>query len=781
MKKKLCVLFALLLGGTAAFFSSCAGSGDVDDPIPIEDVVDNGDVTQDCLQDAKWIWCGEQENNMWVNARKEFYLSRVPQTAVAKIAVCDKYYLYINGKEVVLDGSLKRGQTPTTGYIDSVDIAPYLVKGENVIALKAWYWGRQAEGTSTSHTFTEAGGILFGCNVAYRHIVSDDSWKVERDNGYKNGEEVPETKPRLPEYNIYYNAQDGISDEWKQSSFDDFSWKKATVKEEYSESGSSVYGNLVDREIPLFRFGQEEPYTNADRFEEVTFDRKKSYNLTLPKDMMINPCLTVDAKAGAIITIEPDNAILTNNKYTYVCRDGVQSFEFLGWLSGNSMKYTFYASDSAPITVKSLTYRASGYDCDVTGSFTVTGENSDFYNTLFTMCTDTQYICMRDTFMDCPDRERTQWLGDVATQIRQVVYCMDENAYPLFEKGLKQLVGFRKDGAFLTIAPSEEFTELPSQALAGLPAVWDYYLYTGRKEAIDIVYEAYEEYLSLWSFENGMVNIRKANWVQDEWYDADEANIDRFLLENALYYYACSSLEKMSVVLGVTMNAALNERMDAIAANFQTYWTEDGYKTQNKKTPDERVNAIAVLAGLAREDKYDAITQLLTTEYRCGTYFESFVLQALGEMGKTEEMLVRIENRYQNMVESNLKNGVNTIWEYWMMNKGTYNHAWAASPLLALPKYIAGIRPTSAGYETYDIVPDRNAFEGMNVTVPTVIGSIELQATKGRLSLTLPKGGARLVLKGVEQATVEGGTVTKTQDGVVISFEKSGAYEITFR
>ena len=100
MKKKLCVLFALLLGGTAAFFSSCAGSGDVDDPIPIEDVVDNGDVTQDCLQDAKWIpmadivkapYCINEENGTILY----FYCQKGYQSEIAAKCVAEAGFEHV--------------------------------------------------------------------------------------------------------------------------------------------------------------------------------------------------------------------------------------------------------------------------------------------------------------------------------------------------------------------------------------------------------------------------------------------------------------------------------------------------------------------------------------------------------------------------------------------------------------------------------------------------------------------------------------------------------------
>ena len=73
--------------------------------------------------------------NKWIAFRKDFSLKSVPKSALARIAVDSKYWLWINGELVVFEGQLKRGPNPSDSYFDEVDIAPYLKKGENKLAL----------------------------------------------------------------------------------------------------------------------------------------------------------------------------------------------------------------------------------------------------------------------------------------------------------------------------------------------------------------------------------------------------------------------------------------------------------------------------------------------------------------------------------------------------------------------------------------------------------------------------------------------------------------------
>ena len=90
---------------------------------------------------AKWIWDDTNQGNTWMNFRKKITLDSVPESVIANIAAESRYWLYINGKMVVFEGSLKRGINLKDGYYDEVEIAPYLKAGENTIAVLVWYWG----------------------------------------------------------------------------------------------------------------------------------------------------------------------------------------------------------------------------------------------------------------------------------------------------------------------------------------------------------------------------------------------------------------------------------------------------------------------------------------------------------------------------------------------------------------------------------------------------------------------------------------------------------------
>ncbi len=689
------------------------------------------------LKDAKWIWTDDTDNNVWIDLVKTFTLDAVPESAPCEIAVENRYRLWVNDTLVVYDGGLKRGPNPEDGYFDRVDLAPYLGKGENTIHAKAWFWGVKEE--SYSSVPLEKPGFLFGLDLGGSVLVSDDTWLAARDSAFLDdsqpGYGVTQPNSRLPEYNIYYDA----------SAASEPVYAGAVVRGGY---GDAPWNALHLRPIPMFpEFGLTD-YTNSADYTDYTAAADESITLRAAYNAQLAPYLSVSAPAGQQITITTESTRQGGEasvRVTYVTKEGEQEFEAPAWMSGQFITYTIPAGTM----VRRLAYRESGYGTEIAGAFSM---NSDFFDTLWEMGVRTQYVCIRDGFMDCPDRERAQWTGDATTQLRQMLYCMDENVYPLYRKFIGQKVSWVTTGGkgglndlLPTVVPiSNEFYELPAQEMAGIIGVWDYYTYTGDSSVIHLMYEPALNYLNLWRLGNdGLVKHKTGKGLTD-WQDTGSNKVDTKVQENALYYWALSTVRKMAAVLGED-TAEIDERLSLVREGYQNLWMDGtGYSTTGD--PDERGNAFAVLSGLAPKEYYDTIRTVLTTAEKASTYTEAYVLQALCEMGYVSDAMDRMERRYGNMVQRNLETGMTTLWEYFEEGQGTYNHAWAASPVYILSEYVGGVRPTSAGYRTYEIAPDFSRSGSVSVTVRTAIGTVSAEANAdGTMLLNLPEGGAASV------------------------------------
>lgn len=677
---------------------------------------------------AKWIWDKEnlKEKNVWMCFSKNVTLDKIPDELIAHISADSKYWLYINGENVVFEGSVKRGPDKNSGYYDSVDIAPYLKKGENAICALVWFWDDE---TSYSYCSSGQGGFLFEAIGENISILSDKSWKAKRNSAYIDSPLYPPNY-RIPEYSIYFDARKDIGD-WTSIAYDTSAWENAT---EQAIGGEGAYGKLYPRGIPFLKDYGLKDYENSDDYENYTVKKLSGEKITvdIPYNAQITPYFKIIAPKGKKIRITTENTLIGAVSTTYITKDGEQEFEALGWFNGEHITYDIPKG----VTIVSLQYRETGYNSSFCGNFKC---DDEFMNSLWQKSLRTLYVTMRDNYMDCPDRERAQWWGDVTNEMIMTMYSMDSNSYLLYQKGVEAMLAHIEDTNVLqTVVPiSGDYFELPVQQLAGIVGFLTYYEYTGDTEFLEKVYDASLNYLKLWEIGgNNLVVHRGGSWDWPDWGD----KADMTAIENAWVYYALSATQRMAEILGKEDDLSfIIQRKETIANGYKTLWTEEGYKSKDVRKPDDRANALAVLSGLAEKEQYETITSALTTTKNSSPYMEYYVLEALCKMGEYEAARDRIKERYEDMVNEDYS----TLWEFWNSWQGTMNHAWSGGPLVIMSKHFAGIAPLEAGYEKVKIDPQYSLSGSMNCTVPSVKGLITLDYKKSAegyiINLTLPE------------------------------------------
>ncbi len=717
---------------------------------------------------AKWIWDKKNisKENVWMCFVKGITLDNTPDELIAHISADSKYWLYINGETVVFEGSVKRGADENSGYYDSIDIAPYLKNGENLICALVWYWDNK---TSYSYKSSGQGGFIFEASDGEITVISDNSWKVRRNPAYIDSSLYPPNY-RLPEYSIYFDARKAT--DWLNIGYEVSEWENAT---EYAKGGEGAYGSLYPRGIPMLKDYGLRDYVNSDDYENYTINKLFGERITvdIPYNAQITPYLKVIAPAGKKIRITTENTLIGAVSTTYITKDGEQEFEALGWFNGEHITYKIPKG----VTVVSLQYRETGYDSEFSGDFKC---DDEFLNSLWQKSLRTLYVTMRDNFMDCPDRERAQWWGDVTSEMLMTMYSLDSNSYLLYQKGVEAMLSLTDEGNVLqTVVPiNGDYFELPVQQLAGIAGFLSYYEYTGDKVFVEKVYTASLDYLKLWEIgEDCLVVHRSGSWDWPDW----GSKADMTAIENAWYYYALSATEEMARLLNDNEGIAfVSERKDAIKKGYSQLWTEGGFKSKDVKRCDDRANALAVLSGLAVEEQYTVITDVLTETQNSSPYMEYYVLEALCKMGKYEEAYKRIKDRYSDMVNEDYS----TLWEFWDSWRGTKNHAWSGGPLVIMSKYFAGITPSEAGYERLEINPQYALSDNMSCTVPSVKGLITVDYKKTEagytVNISIPdtvKADIYVPTKATVNVNSElcykNGEYVNTENGNVEIFEKS--------
>ena len=758
----------------AAFITSLFPSGEltmtafsnnykIPDTIPEYSAISTEEKT---LWDAKWIWDKENltEKNVWMCFNKKVSLKRIPKKLIADISADSKYWLYINGEVVVFEGSVKRGPQKNSGYYDSIDIAPFLKEGENTICALVWFWDNE---TSYSYSSSGQGGFLFEAINEDITIISDKSWKVKRSTAYVDSALYPPNY-RLPEYSIYFDARDAMAD-FLNESYDVSDWENAT---EYSVGGKGAYGKLFPRGIPFLKDYGLKNYENSKDYENYTVTKLFGEKITvnIPYNAQLTPYLKIVAPEGKKIRITTENTLIGAVSSTYITKEGEQEFEALGWFNGENITYDIPKG----VKVISLMYRETGYNSSFCGDFKC---DDEFLNSLWQKSLRTLYVTMRDNFMDCPDRERAAWWGDVTSEMIMTMYSMDANSYLLYQKGVEAMLSHTDDSKVLqTVVPiNGDYFELPVQQLAGITGFLTYYKYTGDKAFLEKVYTPSIDYLKLWEIgENNLVVHRSGSWDWPDW----GKKADMTAIENAWVYYALSATEEMAKILEKDDDIPfITKRKTAIAKGYKTLWTEEGFRSNDVKKPDDRANALAVLSGLAEKEQLDTIKNVLVTTKNSSPYMEYYVLEALCKMGEYEAARDRIKDRYKDMVYEDYS----TLWEFWDSWQGTKNHAWSGGGLVIMSEHFAGITPLEAGYKKIKIDPQYTLCDTISCTVPSVKGLISLNFEKFdenyNINLTIPKG-TKALLYVPDNATVNINSEAYYKDGSYINAESKGEVEI---
>ena len=720
---------------------------------------------------AKWIAAADLPDpilpNLWQVHRKTFDLEKVPVCALARVACDSKYWLYVNGENVVFEGGLKRGPTPYDTYYDVVDLKPFLKKGKNTIAVLHWFFGKQG----FSHVNSGVPGFLFDASTNGEdglNLVSDSSWKsavysavpagitapniTERsskevasrfdlskvasdwreqtDGAYEMTTADPQPNRRLGEWNVRFNAQYDFKGDWKAGDFDDSNWKNAKefglAYDPDAKKPLAPWNYLFLRPSPLFKDWGLHDYLSLT--EETTPDGGLKITCQLPYNLHATPYLKVEAPAGLTIDMRTDD-YMGGSEYNvrgeYVTKDGVQEYESLGWMNGHWMIYTL------PKGVKpiELRYRETGYNTELTSSFNC---DQDFYNRFWKKAERTLYVTMRDSYFDCPDRERSHWWGDAVNELGEAFYAMNRNADAIPRKAFYELARFqRADGTMYSPIPDGNWSkELPAQILATISSagLGVYSFFSGDFTTAEDVYPAIKRYLMIWEFDDdGVIKVRSGDWSWGDWGE----DIDLRALLNCWYALALDEGVFLADRLGdLDGLAEFRSRRERLNQNFnRVFWTGKEYRSPDYKgKTDDRSNAMAVVANFVDQKNYPALFEVFKAEEHASPYMEKYVLQALFLMGYDEYAMIRLQKRFSKMVDCP---DYTTLWEGWGIGAegyggGTTNHAWSGGGLTCIAQYAVGLRPLKPAFEEIVVAPNLGGLKKIDYSAVTNNGKVDV-------------------------------------------------------
>jgi hypothetical protein len=391
---------------------------------------------------------------------------------------------------------------------------------------------------------------------------------------------------------------------------------------------------------------------------------------------------------------------------------------------------------------------------------------------IWDICAYTLHLNSREFFLDGIKRDRWCWSGDAYQSYMA-------NNYLFFDPDLTR----RTIIALLGKPPYEQhINTIADYSMYLIIAANEYYFNTGDKQFIEIYYP---RLLGLYNFiqtrlnESGYVDkIGEDDWIFIDWSDIDKGGA--LCAEQILLWQCRNAMASLSEVCGLDGDGYRRDAEKLKRSIMRDYWREDrgGFVdcyTTGKENITRHANIFAIMYDFVSQKRArkivhsvlenDAITHITTP------YFEFFELCALCKMGKLGAAQKKIESYWGGMVAL----GATSIWEeyipekvgaehyemYGMKYGCSLCHAWGGGPIYLLGRYCLGVYPTSVGYKTYAVEPNRGAYKSIDGRAPLPDGDeVRVKMDSHSCTVTTTRKGGVLKLKGREYPLTAGQPLT---------------------
>lgn len=712
--------------------------------------------------------------------RKRFALVHKPERFVVHVSADNRYRLFVNG-QFVCHGPA-RGDLAHWRF-ESVDLAPYLNSGENVIAAVVWNFAEHMPWAQITH---ETAFLLQGNTEAEALVNTNRSWSVIQNEAYAP---LPVDGRALQAF-IVVGPGDKVEAAkypwgWEREDFDDRHWQGARALEsgtprEMRDGGS--HWMLTPRTIPLLDERLERIPTLA-RASGIAAEKdflagkkplpipaRSAVTLLLDQTHLTTayPELLVSRGKGSVIKIIYAEALVDSlrNKGQ---RDIIAGREILGYhdefYPDGGMQRKFRPLWFRTYRFVQLEIQTAGEELllhDFYGMFTgypfaeqaKFESNEPSLQNIWNVGWRTARLCAGETYYDCPYYEQLQYVGDTRIQALISLYVSGDDR--LMRNAMQQFDDSRiPDGLTASRYPSAVVQIIPPYSLFWIAMIHDYWRHRSDDAFVQSflpgirnVIAWYERYIDATGMLGPMPWWNFADWL-DEWpmgvppgaEDGHSALITLQFIYNL--EYAAQLAEAYQQNAEATHYRMLVQKLKL--AMQKTCWEESRglfADTPEKKTFSEHVNVMAVLVNLIPAEQQKSFMEKLLAEQSLarGTFYYRFYLhQALQQAGMGERYLAML-GPWHDM----LKLGLTTFAEKPEPTRSDC-HAWSASPNYDLLATVCGITPDTPGFATVRIAPQLGALQWINARMPHPRGEIVVALRRyGSNSVqgevTLPEG-----------------------------------------
>lgn len=748
---------------------------------------------------GRWIWLSGQPGLPWRNSyayfRRCFTAGGV---VVIRVAADTRYELHLDGRLV------DRGTAPAVAEYKTFDTHHlHLSPGLHVAALLVHHLGQPC--ATAQHS--RPGLWVEIAPQTGAPVFSDSAWKTLAATSYQQG--LPCMMSHFGFYEV--SDQEKVPAGWNTTGFDDSTWGQAT---EIGRGADLPWFRLIPRDIPLLEsrqisvetliacgayFAGAIPATERESTVAVEMAARGRQVIPSPRVLPLrlaeghtSEFVVVDfgrivtgharlrfrgAGAGQRIDLGYDERLdargLPDVRRNYVhaadrfyLRAGQTELTTFG---GRGFRYLLIDVEAGAggLELTGVAVDERTYPVACAGTFRCSDPALEY---LYQAGLTTTRLCMLDTYVDCPGRERVMWM-DMAVEALCSVY-----GFGVTDLWRRCLFLFAQNparegplaGAIKGFAPCDSEPLLASYTFYYVSSLNDYHWHSGDRTASAALFPTALRQLELarqFTTPEGLINDCWPGWGTFlDWSAMDFGGVSS--CNTAIFIRAHRALAHLARELGdPDLAAQLDARAGQLLAAYRAaFWSPaEGlfvdalYDGRASPVRSQLANVMAIWCGAVSGAAAQAVLDHILDErvllprtvcnYRLkpgfkpqtggivpiGTPGSGYLLvQVLFELGHTAKALAYLKANWLPIAQGS------TFAEHFVADSEiSYCHGWSAGPAAQLPAFILGVRPTAPGWREVEIRPQPGGLKWAEGTVPTPYGEIHVtwQMVNGTLQL----------------------------------------------
>jgi len=695
---------------------------------------------------ADWITVDDEQGNAdgVLLFRREFNLSNPPDAFEVHVSGDPRYRLYVNGELVGIGPAV--GDRDHWNY-ESLDLAPWLQAGDNVIAASVWNPTRQLPARQIT---VQAGFVLAGPDLAGRPFKTDRTWLVKRSAAHTS---IPQDRQSAG--GGYIAGSTELFDAasylwgWNEAGFDAGGWRPARVIGKANHGGLDTWKGtpwgLIPRPITALEM-RDATHWVLRRAEGVDaaavgLESDPQWPIQVPPHSEVTLLLDHEELTmgftrlgfsggkGAEIELRYQEALfrpeggkgnrdvvagkVMKGIYDRVRADGGAGRVYEPqWIRVFRYAQIKVATGDEPLQLDGFAHQFVGYPLERRGSF---ASSDPSHAAILDASWRTMRVCALESYMDCPYYEQVQYIGDTRIQALISLYMSGDDA--LMRNAILQFHHSRQyHGLTKSAHPTAWAQIIPPFSLLYIGMVHDYLLYRGDREFLAPLMPGIAftlEWFLMRIDANGLMgplpfwNHVDGGAIGFNAGSPPGSSTGGSIHQTLLLAY---TLDRTVELMEAMDFADDTERYRRISTDLKAAARRHGFdktkglyaETAAKEMFSQHTNAFAILSGAVDDREAARIAEKIHADKTLvqGTlYFQFYVFEAYREAGRGDLILANLD-RWEEMLEA----GLTTFPEHGVESRSDA-HAWAGHPLFHLLASTAGVRPAAPGFTSVEIKP----------------------------------------------------------------------------